>query len=300
MIVLIKLGVKMIVSKNLWKIIPFVACIAIAIILFSVSYLFTEDIKTLFQGLASSFFSIPLMFLGYDWVKNKAENKLNKELFDYAKMQIDAELLAILDQAQKLLFSYDEIDRSLTGIDKTLHLTNDEIFYKMKNMKLLGFQILKRWELPEKHITEILGNNYILQRLDRSQIMALIDVLKSIRSLTIFQAQNRNDIPFVKTKEMAKNYKILHPSTNPASTEYPDRYILIEKITDSKGIVVDFGDFCKQDTETLLSIYNIRPEFCEFFSSSIYSIVSSISHWGSITGNEFIIDLKKSRIRKVS
>ncbi len=70
----------------------------------------------------------------------------------------------------------------------------------------------------------------------------------------------------------------------------PDRLILLKKIDGDKGVVVDFGDFKKYQSEDLLNYYKVKNEWINLLSEIINDIIMKIKEWISNTGYEFIID----------
>ena len=67
-----------------------------------------DNLKGLFINISSGFFAIPLVFLFYEIARDSASKELNKEIFDYAKIQVDREIMSVLNQLGKMVFPINE------------------------------------------------------------------------------------------------------------------------------------------------------------------------------------------------
>ena len=252
------------------------------------------DIKGLMHGIAGSFLSIPALYLMYELSKNYSQRRLNKELFDYAKMQIDRDVLSIINQLMKVVLSYEEVSMSPESIRSFLSQTESGLATTMKTNEYLGFQVFKNWSITERNITNILENSFILQHLDSDQLIAIIDLLKEIRSFE-FMPTNIDDL-YIATDKTAKGYKLESgKNLNDRNTEYPDRYLLLKHLEGDKFMVRDFGDFALYQKGKLLQIYRVNDKYLSHFAASLFSLINSISLWIKLTGYEFVIDTKMFR-----
>ena len=87
----------------------------------------SENIKSLFLGVSAAFFAIPLIYLFYQVAQNLSKKRLNKEIFDYAKMQIDREILSIINQLHKIVYPVEEREFSTTGIKFFLSIEKEDL-----------------------------------------------------------------------------------------------------------------------------------------------------------------------------
>lgn len=248
-----------------------------------------DNLKGLFINISSGFFAIPLIFLFYDIAKNFASKELNKEIFDYAKMQVDREIMSVLNQLGKMTFpTYEGFNLS-----EFIKYDKEQLRGKITSKKFLGFQVLKKWKLSEKYFDEILNNAFILNRLDNDQIISVISIIKSIRHLEAIQEK---DI-FIRGKsESAKGYKIISgQEISIENRDYPDRLLLLFDIGNDNYVVKDFGDFRKSSRDKLLDYFTVNESLIEFYIEAIYSILSDIRGWIKETGNEIILDPKMFR-----
>lgn len=273
---------------------PYFGSIIAACAFFILGKKLNSDIKGLMHGIAGSFFSIPVLYLIYELSKNYSQRRLNKELFDYAKMQIDRDVLSTINQLMKLVLPYKKVALSTENIKTFLSQTKNDLIATIKTNEYLGFQVFKNWEITENNITKILENSFILQHLDNDQLIAIIGFLKEIRSFE-FIPKNMDDL-YISTEKIAERYKIESgKNLNEKNNEYPDRYLLLKQLEENKFIVKDFGDFAHYQKEKLLQIYKINDKYLGDFVSSLIDLIKSINLWLELTGHEFLIDTKMFR-----
>lgn len=273
---------------------PYIVCIIASLAFFFFGNAFDSNIKSLMHGIAGSFLSIPILYLIYELSKDFSRRKLNKKLFDYAKMQIDRDVLSIINQLMKFVLTYDDVSLSPENVQHFLSQTKNEIANTLKKSEYLGFQVFKNWSITERNITTILENPFILKQLDNDQIVSIVDLLREIRAFE-FMPKNVKDL-YISTGKNVKGYKIESGrNLNERNNEYLDRHLLLKGLGNSKFLVVDFGDFAAYQTEKLLHIYKINEKYIEHIANTLFEFLSSIELWIELTGNEFLIDTKMFR-----
>jgi len=284
-------------KRILIKSIPYTICIAIALVLLVIASQTENNLKSLFQSISASFLAIPCLFLGYELVKSFTDKHLNREIFDYAKLQVDSNMLSIVNQLQKLSYHYDERDSSLEGFNDMLAVKEIDLLTRMQSTEFIGFQVFKHWEITEVALHKILENSFILKKLTNEQIICIIDLIKKLRNLESFQKVQ--DLYSVSEQKVDEYVIKSGKSINNTNDNYPNRYLLLKKLGKGNFQVVDFGDFYKDKSAIALNICYVNNVYLIPFSHAIYSVLQSISQWGKVTGNEFLIDSKQFRIRKV-
>lgn len=273
---------------------PYLSCILAGLILFLVGIRLGEDFKGLFLNLAAAFFAIPFLYLIYELAQKSSQKKLNKELFDYAKMQIDRELMSIVNQLMKLVYPYEKRNFSFQGIQEFLSQNRSQIQNVIQSSDYLGFQILKNWSISEGNLHSILENSFILHSLEDDQITSVISILKEVRSLESVQ-RNVPDL-YVNTEKKVDNYHIIRgKEIGDRNIEYPDRCLLFRHLQNEENQVTDFGDFAPYDFGNLLKIFRFNHKYLEGFSDSIFDLIKRINEWLDLTGSEFVIDTKVFR-----
>lgn len=282
-------------KKTFLKSLPYLIAIITGGIFYFLAIGLEQKFYDLLINIAAAFFAIPLLYFFYEIAKSFSHKKLNKEIFDYAKMQIDRELLSILNQLQKIVYTLEEKDLSNEAINKFLTLQRNQIADQMKKNNYLGFQIFKHWEMSEKGLHELLKNSFILEKMEDEQIISIIKILKSLRALEAIQKVE--DI-YIYTNQKAKGYKIQSGiEMNPENKKFSDRYILLKYLTDDRFIVYDFGDIAKYNLEKCLNYYKINNKFMIPYSAVVFDLLAEINNWLNITGNEFVVDTKMFKMR---
>lgn len=283
--------------KNLiLRLIPYAASIIIGFCLFVWGmWLENNDWKGLLINISSAFLAIPLLYLFYELVRDASRKKLNKELLDYAKMQVDKEVLSVLNHLSKIIYKYEEKDFSFAGISRLLSLTVNEVNSRIGENNYIGFQILKSWELNEDAFRNILKNPFILGRLDDDQVSSLITLLKGLQSYDL--VFRKPDAIFEKTGKRATGYRVVRgDELNRDNSKYKDRFLLLKDLGSNKHQVEDFGDFPKYNQNQLLDIFVVEKNAIDYLATTIAATLSNISTWVDLTGGEFIIDPKMFRL----
>lgn len=282
-------------KKRLLKSLPYLAAIITGGIFYFLAINVDQKYYNLLINIAAAFFAIPLLYFFYETAKSFSHKKLNKEIFDYAKMQIDRELLSILNQLQKIVYTLEEKDFSNKAINNFLALQKKQIEDQMKENIYLGFQIFKHWETSEKGLHELLRNPFILGKMEDEQIISIIKVLKNLRTLETIQ---RIDELYIDTEQKAKGYKVQSGiEMNPENKKLPDRHILLKHLTEDKFVVYDFGDIARYNLEKCLNYYEINKKRLSSYAEVIFDLLTDINSWLDATGLEFIIDTKMFKMR---
>jgi len=277
------------------KVWPYASCVFAGLMFFLASIQLTADYKGLFLNIAAAFLAIPFLYLIYELAQKFSQKRLNKELFDYAKMQIDRELLSIVNQLAKVVYPYEKQDFSFQGIQNFLSQSSSQIGDVVEKGEYIGFQVLKNWSISERNLHSILESPFILHRLEDDQIISVISILKELRSLESIQ-KNVTDL-YVNTKRKIDNYKITSgKEISDRNIEHPDRYLLLRYLKGDKYQVADFGDFAPYHVGDLLNIFRFSNKYIEDYSDSIYDFIKTINEWLDLTGSEFLIDTKMFRL----
>ncbi len=282
-------------KKIILKLTPYAASIITGILLFTWGLSLNENWKVLLINIAAAFLAIPLLYLFYGLVRDASHKKLNKELLDYAKMQVDKEVLSVLNHLSKMIYKYEEKDFSFAGITELLSLRKNEISTHIRNNDYLGFQILKSWELNEEGFHGILKNPFILGRLHDEQIISIVALLKGLRSYDL--VFKKVETIFEKTDKTITGYKAVKgEDLNPDNTKYKERFLLLKDLGEDKYQVMDFGDFPKYNQELLLKVFIIKETAIDYLATIMNETLSHINNWLNLTGREFVIDTKMFRM----
>lgn len=280
--------------KLFLKLLPYVASIVAGILFYIIGIQLTDNIKDLFIGVSATFITIPFLYLIYERTYNLSKRTLNKEIFDYAKMQIDNEILSIINHLSKLIYSFEERDNSLNGIKSFLALREDSIKDNIAKKEVLGFQVFKKWAVSEENLHSILKNPYILQKLEDEQIISIILIIKNLRFIE--QLQKTKDLYSSENKEVPSYKVVSGKEISDYNTDYPDRCLLLKKLENDKFQVIDFGDFSPSIRKELLQLYKINNKYIDIYSIAIFNLIEEMNKWIDLTGSEFLIDTKMFRL----
>lgn len=282
---------------NKWFLVlwPYLICIIVGTILFVAGSMLSDDGKNLVLGIAGAFFAIPCLYVIYESAQNFSNRRLNKELFDYAKMRIDREIFSMVKQLMKMVYLYDELDNSFKGIRTFLSLNTGQIISAAGDNEYMGFQVFKDWSVSEDNIAKILESPFILQKLDREQVIAIIAILKQVRALESIQ-KNVSDL-YVPIDKEVQGYKVQAGiEMNELNSKYPDRYLLLKNLKDDIYQVADFGDFPLNQVSKLLHLFRVNEKYAQVHAQEIFSTIEAFNKWIELTGTELLLDMKMFRL----
>lgn len=276
-------------KRTLIRLIPFLISVAAGVALYFLARKTVSNVNSILINLSATLLAVPLIYMFYQCVVNMSEKRLNKEIYDYSKMLIDTEVLAVLNQLGKFLHPGYGFQLNPESVKNICELKKEHVRKIISEGEYIGFQVKKNWEHSIESVSDKIQNNQIINKMDSGCLCIVIRFLMSIHSFELFI--KRMDY-LEKTDKKADDYKIISGSQlNPIeNNKLPDRFVLLKKIDDEKGLVVDFGDFKKYQAVDLLSYYTIKKEYADYLAEIINNIVVVISEWISSTGYEFIID----------
>ncbi len=284
----------MTLKKTLLKILPYFVSVVVALLFYFTGLKLSENIRGLFINIAAAFFAIPLIYLCYQVAHNRSQKRLNKEAFEYRKMEVDREILSIINQLQKIVYPLEERDFSTKGINEFLSIGKHHLEEVLSKNEYLGFQIFKKWEVSEDNLHKVLENSFMFKRLQNEQIASIISIIKSLRNLESVQ---QSEELYARTNKKVTSHKIVSgKELNEENIKLPDRYLLLKELGDNKSQVADFGDFPPYNINKLLQIFTIKEKYLETYSSSILDLIGEINIWVDLTGGEFIIDTEMFRL----
>ncbi len=270
------------------KIFPFGICIITGSVIFICSNITENLISDLLLNIAAAFFVIPILYVLYDITRKASERHLSKELHEYLKMQIDTELLTILSQLIKSIYSYDIVGVHEKRINDFLRCSQVDIKQQISTNTYIGFQVLKDWSVSISNTKRILENPFTVRNLENDQSINIIRILKSLSSLEVILKQNPEIYDF--TDQSSDKYRITKSSNFNNSTIYPDRYLLLMHIKDDNFIVKDFGDFSLHQEKHLLNVCTIKKEYIDWYSDIVDSLRLEIRKWFTDSGGEILFN----------
>lgn len=273
------------------KIWPYLTSFIAGILFYLYSLGQVNSYSNLLINIAATFFVIPLLYFIYELSKNYSQRKLNVEIFDYAKMRVDKYILSLVIQIIKLIYPYGYQHTSLKNINHFLSISSENLSKQLSKNNIIGFQVFKDFSDVQKNIEKILENPFIINRLIDGQIISIIELLKSIRSLESV-IMNVDDL-YIVTNDKGKDLELDFGSNiSKNNKEFPDRHLLLQKINDKEYKVLDFADIIPFKKNVLLNICKLNEKYLEPFSKEIYDVISNVNNWLNLTNQEFVVDTK--------
>lgn len=227
---------------------------------------------------------------------NKKGNLTNK-ILDFLKKDIDNEILGLLSHL--LLIINDNSKQDLfAAIRGFLNMSQNDLYKELKDKRILGFYLLKLFNEYENkiydHINKALSSPYY----NREVLNSLIDIYEWFAEYDKFKRNYFSKL-FIKSEEKDDRFIVVKGSEI-ASNNLPERYILMEKLDDEKGIVRNFGDFPIGYVPVLTNYFAINDKSLDKYCDILFLLIKSINKWLEITNNEFIFDFTKQfRIKKI-
>lgn len=178
-----------------------------------------------------------------------------------------------------------------------LNMSQNDLYKELKDKRILGFYLLKVFNEYENkiynHINKALSSPYY----NREILNSLIDIYEWFAEYDKFKRNYFSKL-FIKSEEKDDRFIVVKGSEI-ASNNLPERYILMEKLDDEKGIVRNFGDFPIGYIPVLTNYFAINDKSLDKYCDILFLLIKSINKWLEITNNEFIFDFTKQfRIKK--
>lgn len=283
------------IKKLSLKAIPFLSASLLGTLIYAISLSLNDDLKSLLINISAAFIGIPLVFLGYQFVNEVSHKRLNKEIADYAKVQIDQEIIGIINHLMKYVFPYNKIDKTPYGINSFMNLSLDQIEKELHSNSYIGFQILRKWDIKGQKIRDLLTNVLIIKAIDDDKLETIIRILKH---LNYFDSSGELESKIRFSHRYCTEYSFsLGTDLNNKNGELPNRYLLTKNIDNNHGKVIDFGDFERSEENKLLRICQYKET--KEIANSIFSFISEINTWIKLCNGELLIDPKYIRVRYV-
>lgn len=287
-------------KRFFYTVLPYFVSFLTGVVIYLSSQYADGNIKDLLINISASLISITLILIFYELIQNISNKKLNQEIFEYGKMQIDREVLGIVHQLMKLFYPLEELDYTQSSVSKFLSISQKDINRLLETNTFFGFQIFRTWEAYESCLEGILKNPLITEKFENDQIIAIIELLKGLRDVSDVQKIETIFLPH-KDKSTKSTYRLVRGSEiNKENKNYPDRFLLLKKVQNDKYQVLDFPDIPKYHEGEALQTYKINKSLASHFGISIYQLIGNINKWLKLTGYEFLIDTKMFKMKTIT
>ncbi len=278
------------IKKNFLRFLPYGTSILFGLIIYFIGIYLNDNLKSLFVNVSAAFLSIPLLFLFYEVFRKFSHRRLNKEIYNYAKLQIDSEVLSILSRLTKLVYPVELQDLSINSLNRFIWIPMEELHKLLLESQYLGFQIYNKWDKCEKYFEDVLKNTFVLDKLEDESIICIIEILKAIKSFE--QAFSIEDL-YIQVANNESDYKITGDLSTINATS---RLLLLKKVGNEQYQVKDFGDFHISDRDKLLCTFRVNEHIVNYFIQDILNVLASIIKWLDSTGKEIILDTNQFKL----
>jgi hypothetical protein len=223
---------------------------------------------------------------------------LNDKILDFLKKEIDKEVIGLMTHIIKFV-SDDPNEKDLfKEIQKFGSLDKESIINSLKNKKVLGFYVLKKfdeYELSMKaFVSQALSSSYY----KREIVNPLIDIYEWFSDYQTIKSRYSSNY-LSKTNELAPEYRVVGGGQLNSNDNLPDRYLLMKSIDSTKGVVVNFGDYHSGAINDLTTYYIFKDKDLDKLAACIHRLIANINSWVEATNGELIVDFVKSfRVKK--
>ncbi len=230
-------------------------------------------------------------------IKLDSNGLINDEINNYAKMKVDKIILTITNSLSKMLFGYEAIE-SDGNTSKFLNLNESEMKTIFQTKKFLAFQTSKKYEKLGIELSEIYENYASSNYAERDISMQIINIIKWIGRFDKINSPRFAEDMFIPTNDEEKEYNVLYgPDINPKNDE---GYILLKRIDEQHGQVIDFGDI-RGKNDDMLNYVTMNNKYISTYIETIVDFIGLTNRWLDSTNGVFIIDLNKDfEIKEIS
>lgn len=208
---------------------------------------------------------------------------------DFYNAKIYTSLFQLISDVHKMLFGYED-GTTIKNINKTLNLQQKDVFKKLSNCTLLGFQLFKSYQSIITELRSQLEKILTIRQFNDIYYVPLVEIIDTLKLHD--KALNR----WIETDELRQvsdNNRFSLLSNASCSKDLPYRFVLLQKLEGERdyGRIVDFGDIIKKKhQEALLHSFKLTEKTLNFYSGFTCELLKSINKWIDNNGGEFILD----------
>lgn len=222
----------------------------------------------------------------------------SNELMDYYNGDIYLFLLRLIIDFAKILFGYDVPSSSIDAINRVLSLSKNDIVGILSNATLLGFQLFKSYEECVDGFCRQLEKIVPLKNFDDEHYVPIVRLINTLRTYNK-ELNRRGDLKLLNkvnaTSDESK-FRIMGSPENQGA-----RCVLLKRMEKDNALVIDFGDFHREDhKENMLSEFRLTAHSLRFYSGFIHEVLCNVRSWIENNGSEFILDQTQLEIYRAS
>lgn len=245
--------------------------------------------------------------LFYDSEKEKEKDRISKiisdsiqhmyssgllynPLKDHVKGKIDYCILEILKHICSIVYGTITLSESLELVVELLDCDEERLKLKLSERNnILGFFAHKNLN----RIKDMLNDNFAMisssSYYQSEWAVTVLQLIEWIRSFQWHISDRRENLLFIKRFNPNIMFDVIS-ATKTNESNPKDSYILIKKIGNDSGKVLNTGTMPKVDKKYLISPYRININEIERFSKCILRIIEISNMWLDKNGNEFLLD----------
>ena len=225
-------------------------------------------------------------------IKIHESGGLFDKIDDYIKQKVDTEILTIAGHLGKMLLGYQ--GKSAPELLQLIsNLSDEEIEESIKSQKPIGFQIFKNFQVQENKFREIADSAISSVHQNREMARPIIELVSWVGRYDALNSPRSSDTWFKELNSTSTEYKVVPPSPQMGKNDnLPNRFILLKKIDEEKGVHTDFGDFIYTPRiQKLTNFYEFDETNLTTFISIFRHFITTVDEWLDLTNGEIIIDL---------
>ena len=223
---------------------------------------------------------------------------IDDKIFLFLKTNIDQEILGLLSHFIRFINVDSNKPNFFKDIQTFLNISKKELIECLTNKKILGFYLLKNFQEYKKKFHKIISEALCSPYYKREILHAIIDIYEWFSLYEKFWTEYSSKF-FIRLEEKEDNLFVIHSSKISINNKLSQRYLLMKRIDDEKGIVLNFGDFAPEIIPNLTQYYKLNTDYLENYAAIIMSLIEAINKWVDMTNREIIVDfVKQFRVKK--
>ena len=211
----------------------------------------------------------------------------SNELMDYYNGDIYLSLFTLVMDISKIITGYEEHKSNTQAMQTILNYSYEDIRTLLSQKIVLGFQIFKSYENYTKELCSLLEKIVPIKNFTDDYYVPIVRLINNLRLFNkALNRQNHWD-----ELEIIKCVKTNYFLEGKINSNGENRLVLLKKISNNKGVVIDYGDFQRKDhIDNLLNEFKVKEYTLNFYSGFFYNLIKDINWWIDNNGGEFIID----------
>ena len=287
--------------RSFLKLLPKLLVVLVGIGLYCLVTIYLEgDLKSLMVGISSTLISIPFIFIFYEIWQEKAHRKLNASAYEFAQNQMTANIAAIKEKLEVFTqgaFCYfdrpghvindDDIENvwietlGAESFDDVDQWKDDLLDFELANTfeaivdaRYLGFQLGDlSVEEESNDLQELLGNSFIMERLDDDKTRVIIHLVQTVKMLQSFLSLH-HDV-FVPSSIRIHGLKIKQHASGVAELVFTPSG---SSVSEPEILDINLANPAMSQ-EDLLAVFVVNPDYYTVLTDHINDVIEAMRQW---------------------